>query len=362
MMRLLAALVLIFGLAPLTAPNASAQGFAGLGTRSDGFAAPAPDPQFEFPADHGPHPAYRIEWWYLTAVLEDEEGVPYGAQWTLFRSALQPREGEGWDTPQLWMGHAAVTTPDAHHHAERLARGGLGVAGAAANPFEAFIDEWAMQSAAERIAPGGDALSALNLTARGPAFAYELALDATGPLVFHGQDGFSVKSAQGQASYYYSQPFYEVSGVLDLPGGPVSVTGQAWLDREYSSQPLSEDQLGWDWVSLHLEGGGKLMGFQLRQTDGSVYTAASWITPQGELTAFEDGALSMTALETATVAGREVPVRWRIQLPERGLDVEIAALNAQSWMDTRFAYWEGPVSITGSHSGRGYLEMTGYED
>ena len=347
----------------LVAPAvAAAQGFAGLGARSEGFAAPQPEPRFEFPADQGAHPEYRIEWWYLTAVLEGPDGTRYGAQWTLFRSALEPREGEGWDTPQLWMGHAAVTTPDAHLHAERLARGGLGVAGVRAEPFEAFIDEWSMTSAQSRIAPGGDALSALNLTARGEDFAYDLQLDAEGPLVFHGQDGFSVKSAQGQASYYYSQPFYQVGGVLDLPSGSVEVTGQAWLDREYSSQPLSENQRGWDWVSLHLDGGQKVMGFQLRQTDGSVYTAASWITPQGALTAFEDGALSMQALETASVAGREIPVRWRVRLPERGLDVEIDALNAQSWMDTRFAYWEGPVTISGSHSGRGYLEMTGYED
>ena len=260
------------------------------------------------------------------------------------------------------MGHAAVTTPQDHYFAERLARGGVGVAGAQAEPFEAFIDEWSMASAADRLAPGDDALSALDLTARGEDFAYDLALDATGPLVFHGQDGFSVKSAQGQASYYYTQPFYEVSGALELPGGPVNVTGQAWLDREYSSQPLSENQLGWDWVSLHLDSGEKVMGFQLRQTDGSVYTAASWITPDGDLTAFEDGALSMTVLETAEVAGREVPVRWRVQLPARALDVEIDALNSQSWMDTRFSYWEGPVAITGSHAGRGYLEMTGYED
>ena len=361
MMRLVARLAAVFVPAALGAPG-FAQGFAGLGTASEGFAAPEPDPEFEFPADHGPHPAYRIEWWYLTAVLQGADGREYGAQWTLFRSALEPETGDGWDTPQLWMGHAAVTTPDAHYAAERLARGGVGVAGVRAEPFTAYIDEWAMTSAADRMAPGEDALSALDLTARGEDFAYELALDADGPLVFHGEDGYSVKSAQGQASYYYSQPFYEVSGVLELPGGEVDVTGQAWLDREYSSQPLSENQLGWDWVSLHLDSGAKLMGFQLRQTDASVYTAASWITPQGNVTAFDDGALSLTALETAAVAGRAVPVRWRVELPARGLDVEIDALNERSWMDTRFSYWEGPVSIAGTHAGRGYLEMTGYEE
>jgi len=349
-------------LAALWPAAASGQGFAGLGATAEGFAEPRPGHAFSFPEDHGAHPAYRIEWWYLTAVLEGPDGTPYGAQWTLFRSALEPREAKGWDSPQLWMGHAAVTTPDAHFHAERLARGGLGVAGAQGEPFLAFIDEWRMESATSRLQPGGDALDALELRARGEAFAYSLSLDADGPLVFHGEAGYSVKSADGQASYYFSQPFYRVAGTIELPGGPVEVTGRAWLDREYSSQPLSENQLGWDWVSFHLDSGEKVMGFQLRQTGGGVYTAASWITPDGALTHFDDGALTLTPLETEQVAGRDVPVRWRVELPARGLDVEIAAINPQSWMPTRFSYWEGPVSIRGSHAGRGYLEMTGYGD
>lgn len=340
---------------------AKAQGFAGLGTASEGFAEPVEGTAFSFPTDHGAHPDFRIEWWYLTAVLEAEDGTPYGIQWTLFRSALEPREADGWDVAQLWMGHAGLTTPTQHFHAERLARGGLGVAGADADPFQAFIDEWSMASATDRLSQDDDALTALSLTARGDAFSYALELDAIGPLVFHGNNGFSVKSAQGQASYYYSQPFYEVSGTLVLPEGEVEVTGQAWLDREYSSQPLSENQLGWDWVSFHLDTGEKLMGFQLRQTDGSVYTSASWISPEGTLTALPNGALTLTPLETAQVRGRAVPIRWRVELPSRNLDVEIEAVNRQSWMPTLFSYWEGPVTITGSHGGAGYLEMTGYE-
>lgn len=351
MRRLLTALALIACGAP-----AFAQGFAGLGTEAEGFAAPQRGEALAFPRDHLAHPEYRIEWWYLTANLTGADGREYGVQWTLFRSALEPRAGDGFSAPQLWMGHAGLTTPDAHFSAERLARGGVGQAGTQADPFLAYIDEWEMRSTAG----DGDPLSALSLFARGDRFSYRLDLQAEGPLVFHGEDGYSVKSASGQASYYYSQPFYRVEGVLDLPAGPVEVSGTAWLDREWSSQPLSEDQDGWDWVSLNFDGGEKLMGFQLRQRDGSVYTYASWIEPDGTLTAFDDGALAMTPLRTAEVAGREVPVSWRVELPARGVDIEIDALFDQSWMATRFSYWEGPVRITGSHGGRGYLEMTGY--
>lgn len=337
---------------------ASAQGFAGLGTAADGFALPERPAQFDFPADHGPHPEYRIEWWYLTATLSGPDGTDYGVQWTLFRSALAPRAAEGWEAPQLWMGHAGLTTPEAHYSAERLARGGIGQAGAEAAPFTAWIDDWAMTSTA---APGQDAYGALELTAGGEDFAYDLRLAATGPLVFHGEGGYSVKSPEGQASYYYSQPFYEVTGTLDLPGGPVAVTGAGWLDREWSSQPLSETQDGWDWVSLQFSDGARMMGFALRETGGGVFTSATWIAPDGTTTAYPDGALRMTPLAETEVAGRAVPTEWRIELPDRGLDISTVPLNPQSWMDVSVSYWEGPIRFSGSHEGRGYLEMTGYE-
>ena len=328
--------------------SASAQGFAGLGTDVEGFSVPQPDPTFDFPADHGAHPDYRIEWWYLTANLTDAEGTPYGLQWTLFRSALAPEAGEGWTAPQLWMGHAAVTTEDDHYVTERLARGGIGQAGVTADPFAAWIDDWVLE---------GD-WDNLRMTASAPDFAYDMNLTAEGPLIFHGDEGYSVKSAAGQASYYYSQPFFAIEGTLQLPGGPVDVTGNAWLDREWSSQPLAENQTGWDWFSLSFDDGAKLMGFRLQQTDGENFTAATWITPEGQTTPFPDGAFQATPLATNNA---DVPVRWRVELPDRQIDVTVEAINEDAWMTTSVPYWEGPVTVRGSHSGIGYLEMTGYD-
>ena len=301
-------------LAMLLPVQAVAQGFSGLGTAASDFAAPVPGRVLEFPADHGAHPAYRIEWWYLTANMTGPDGTPYGLQWTLFRSALAPRDGAGWETPQLWMGHAAVTTPGAHHVAERLARGGIGQAGVVADPFSAWIDDWAME---------GPDFDTLRLTASGAEFAYDVQLTATGPLIKHGQDGYSVKSAAGQASYYYSQPFFDLAGTLTLPQGDVPVTGRAWLDREWSSQPLAADQTGWDWFSLSFDTGDKLMGFILR--GGTDYTAATWISADGQATAFPDGAFAATPLTWHEVAGRQVPVGWGVSLPDKDVSVTVTA-------------------------------------
>ncbi|MEH6836517.1 MULTISPECIES: lipocalin-like domain-containing protein [Falsihalocynthiibacter] len=329
-----------------------AQGFLGLGADAEGFAIPQPDPSFSFPTEHGPHPDYRIEWWYLTANLTGPDGTPYGLQWTLFRSALSPGDTNDWQSPQIWFAHAAITTPDQHFATERFARGGIGQAGVQANPFHAWIDEWALL---------GPDFNRMTLTANGPDFGYAMSLNAEGPLVFHGDDGYSVKSAEGQASYYYSQPFFNIEGVLTLPSGDVPVTGTAWLDREWSSQPLSDTQIGWDWFSLSFEEGSKLMGFQLRQTDGSFYSSSTWIAPDGASTSYSDGSFTAEPLAESRVEGRKLPTRWRVTLPEEGVDVSVAALNPNAWMGLSIPYWEGPVTVVGSHEGRGYLEMTGYD-
>lgn len=328
-----------------------AQGFAGLGTQADGYSVPEPGYEFDFPRDHGAHPDYRIEWWYVTANLTASDGTPMGVQWTLFRSALAPGEAEGWQSPQLWMGHAALTTPQHHFVTERLARGGVGQAGVVAEPFEAWIDDWAL---------AGPDFDTLSMRASGPDFRYDLALRAAGPLIFHGQNGYSVKSGEGQASYYYSQPRFDVSGTVESPDGSIAVTGEAWLDREWSSQPLSSNQSGWDWFSLSFDSGDKLMGFLLRQTDGTAYSSATWIDDGGEVSSFPDGAFAASPLATSSVAGRTLPTRWRVSLPERGVDVTVEALNTDAWMTTSVPYWEGPVRVSGSHAGVGYLEMTGY--
>ncbi|MEM9709703.1 MAG: lipocalin-like domain-containing protein [Pseudomonadota bacterium] len=333
--------------------SALAQGFAGLGQDPGGFSLPAPDPVFQFPEDHGPHPDFRIEWWYLTANLEGADGKTYGAQWTLFRNALAPEDGTGWDTPQIWMGHAGLTTETEHYSTERFARGGIGTAGVTAEPFNAFIDDWAM---------AGPSLSEVTLTARGSDFAYRLEAKADGPFVPQGAAGYSVKSPEGQASYYYSQPFYTVSGALTLPEGEVSVTGTAWLDREWSSQPLSGDQIGWDWFALNFPDGEKMMAFRLRHEAAPDYINGTWIAADGTPEPIPPGKIAMRPEATTYVeGGGDVPTSWALSLPERGLDITVAAINPRAWMDTAIAYWEGPVRVAGSHPGIGYLEMTGYE-
>jgi predicted secreted hydrolase len=338
--------------------SALAQGFAGLGMDADGFAAVTPGKTFAFPADHGPHPDFRIEWWYVTANLLDSTGIAYGAQWTLFRQATRPgTQQEGWANQQIWMGHAAVTRADLHRYSETFARGGVGQAGVEATPLHAWIDSWEMRGSDGM----NDAtLAPLELTASGADFSYALHLEADRALVLQGDAGYSRKSERGQASYYYSQPYFKVTGIITIDDRPAEVSGQAWMDREWSSQPLASDQTGWDWFSLHLNSGEKLMLYRLRQKDGRNDLFGNWIEPGGRSTEIASADNTITPTILTEIEGRKVPTGWRIMIPAHGLRIETMPLNAKAWMGTSFPYWEGPISFGGSHSGLGYLEMTGY--
>jgi predicted secreted hydrolase len=338
--------------------RALAQGFAGLDGSAEGFSAVVPGRKFSFPADLGPHPDYRIEWWYVTANLADAAGKAYGAQWTLFRQALKPGvQQTGWANQQVWMGHAAVTNAELHRYSETFARGGVGQAGVVADPFRAWIDSWEMRGLdgmnATTIAP-------LALSASGADFSYALRLETDRALVLEGDAGYSRKSEREQASYYYSQPFFKATGHLTIDDKPVAVTGEAWMDREWSSQPLAPDQRGWDWLSLHLKTGEKLMLYRIRQTDGHNYATGNWISPDSTSEQIAPSGIKMTPLATTEIGKRQLPTKWRIEIASHLLSIECSALNPQSWIGTSFPYWEGPIGCDGTHTGVGYLEMTGY--
>jgi predicted secreted hydrolase len=350
-------------------PGADAQDFAILAQAAEGYTQAAPGRRIVFPADHGAHPDYRIEWWYLTANLQDAQGRPHGAQWTLFRTAVRP-PGEAapqnpWQTGQVYMAHFALTWPDGHRGFQRYARGGdhggETQSAVRAQPFAAWLDDWSLASTGEEWLP-------LEAQAAQDGFAMQLKLESDRPPVLQGDQGYSQKHPGGGGSHYYSQPFLEASGWLEIDGRRVEVSGQAWLDREWSSQFLQADQQGWDWIALHLDSGEKLMLFQLRPQPGApdgAYRHAVLIGPDGNKREIGPDELELEAGGYQQVAGRRLPLTWNIRLPSLGRELSVAALYPDQWMDVDFPYWEGAVTADGDHPGErgvGYMELTGYPE
>lgn len=394
-----------------------------------------------FPQDHGKHSGFKHEWWYLTANLRPVSSAPitqpslnanidksvdnhlndlqhkalqippeqyspeqynYGIQWTLFRNAVKadPKQtATSWQTPEIYLGHAAVSTPDRHFFDQRYARAGVGLANVVlSHPsagstdslteepiltnkqtqhllpkpynFSAWIDNWILIGNYRETRSDSRSkadLKQLVVSANTPTFSYQLSLQNNGPLILQGQQGFSAKQAQAETgSHYYSQPFMQATGWLEVPVTEtmnkqrIDVEGFAWLDREWSSQALAKQQEGWDWFSLHLADGNRLMLYQLRHQNGEHFLDGTWIHQDGTTQHLSSDMIHLQAQRFAHVAQRRLPMDWRIQIPSLALDITTRSLHDQQWLDADFPYWEGAIHVNGSHPGVGYMELTGY--
>jgi predicted secreted hydrolase len=357
---------------PLLNPKASLSIAETLRAPSAAGYARAIEPrEFRFPADHGPHPEFRTEWWYYTGNLETAEGRRFGFQLTFFRSALSPKmpaRQSAWATRQAWLAHFAVSdlggAGGGHFHSfERWSRGAIGLAGARAEPFRVWVKDWAAEGVGGQAPP-------MHLTASEGDLGIDLVLQQGKPPVLQGDRGLSQKGSEiGNASYYYSLTRMPAAGTLRLGSERFAVTGLAWMDREWSTSSLSPGQAGWDWFALQLSDGSDLMLYRLRRNDGSADLASSGtvVSPGGEARhlVFPDFQIAGSGEWRSPRSGARYPGQWRVQIPSEELDLEIRPALADQELDVSFRYWEGTVEIAGIRrglpvSGRGYAELTGY--
>ena len=333
-----------------------------------GFARAASPRAFSFPADHGPHPEFRNEWWYVTGNLDDDTGQRFGFEFTIFRFSLTPEMPESdsaWRTNQVYIAHLAVTDAERERFlvAERYSRGSAGLAGAEAEPFRVWIDDWVLS--------GEGVGSNWKIIASDEDFALELSLRPLKQPVLNGDRGLSIKSAvTGSASYYYSITRLATSGTLTIAGEDYAVTGLSWLDREWSTSALAPDQVGWDWFSLQLSDGTDLMLYNIRRTNGSADPSSSGTITyaNGETHALKEGDFDIAVDDTwASPEGGRYPSRWTVRVPRDELEIEVVPVIADQELFTTVRYWEGAVDVDGSRgdqpiTGRGYVELTGYAD
>lgn len=326
------------------------------------FAHADPGYRIEFPRDEGSHPAFRIEWWYVTGWLRTASNDQLGFQLTFFRvrTGLDDDNPSRFAMRQLLFGHAAVSDPRRGQllQLEKSARAGFGLAQAAEAALDVHIDDWFMR--------GGD--GAYQAFATGPQLQLDLQLQATQPPLLQGRQGFSQKVPdQRHASHYYSLPQLQVSGSVLLDGRREQVSGRAWFDHEWSGELLDEQAQGWDWAGFNLHDGGALMLFQMRNPQGEKHWAnARWREPDGTERTYAPDDITWTALRHWRSPRTAVtyPVAWQLQLGERVLTLE--PLMDDQEHDARDStgtlYWEGAVRVyeADRELGEGYLEMTGY--
>ncbi|HEX5054245.1 MAG TPA: lipocalin-like domain-containing protein [Planctomycetota bacterium] len=346
----------------------------GRGADATGFARASEPPVLHFPADHGAHPAFRTEWWYVTGNLDSANGRRFGVQLVFFRQALAaavPARAASLAARDVVLAHAAVTDVDGRvfHADERLARLAAGLAElqgpAFGLRFRIACNEWSAAAA-----PGGDGFLPLDLRAGGRGFSFALRVAPGKPLVLQGEAGLSRKSDEpGNASCYYSMTRLPIDGTIRVGGAEHAVHGLGWLDREWSTSALGPEQVGWDWFSLQLDSGEEVMWYRLRRRDGSIdaHSRGSFVDAAGAVAVLAPDAVTATPAGTwqAADGGARYPARWRLVCAEPAFDLEVTPLLPDQELRVLVRYWEGAVAVRGTRgavpvAGRGYLEMTGY--
>ena len=321
-----------------------------------------------FPDAFGAHPDTRIEWWYLTGALEAAART-WGFQITFFRAStgIAAAASSRFVARELVFAHAAVSHLEERRlrHDQLIARSGFGIAGADIAATSLKVRDWTLV----RREVDGRSRYAARASSEVGAFAFDLALAATQPILLQGQGGWSRKGPRReQTSRYYSEPQLDVSGALTLDGRAVAVTGRAWLDHEWSDAFLDPEAVGWDWIGMNLDDGAALTAFRLRRADGSTLWSGGSYRPSGGATRdFADGevVLAPGRMWKSPASGARYPVEWIVATPAGRFAVS-ALLDEQeldSHASTGAIYWEGLSQLTdvaGKRVGRGYLEMTGY--
>jgi len=335
-----------------------------------GFARAYKPQAFSFPSDHGPHNQFRSEWWYFTGNLKNPQGRQFGYELTFFRFALKPDLPESksaWRSNQMYMAHLTLTDVEANrfYTDERFSRAGNDLAGAFNKSYQVWLYDWSAKTEGEVDFP-------LRLHANSNDFAVDLLLTSPKGYVLQGNQGLSQKSPEpGNASYYYSYPRLETNGTVSIADKQFSVTGTSWMDREWSTSALSNEQSGWDWFALQLSDNTEIMFYQLRRKDGQhdSNSSGSYITADNAKIALKDHDATITPLDSWKSPHSKIsyPSRWRLSVPSQALELEIVPLIKDQELNVSYRYWEGAVKLTGTKqgkpiSGQGYVELAGYSN
>ncbi len=345
---------------------------AGSALAGQAFRQALPGYRFVFPRDHASHPDFKTEWWYYSGHLRTEQGRQFGYQLTFFRVGVDPSlRGDRrtrWTVRDLHLAHFAISALQQRRfqYWERRSRGALGSAGASTGSLHVWNGAWVVKEDG----------TAQHLSATVEGYAIDLILTPIKPPAIHGKNGVSQKAeGLGRASHYYSLSRMATNGTMTFAGERYNVTGSSWMDHEFGSNQLTPSQVGWDWFALQFDNGKELMLYQIRRVDGQPdpHSSASLIHPDGRVDHLPLSAFRLEPQEAwqSPKSGGRYPIRWRIQVPERRIDLTVQAAFPDQELDTRGStqviYWEGSVTISGIAGGRpisgaGYLEMTGYAE
>ncbi len=314
---------------------------------------------YTFPKDHSAHKQFASEWWYYTGNLHSARKRNFGYQLTFFRIGTKPN-GES-----IYAAHFALSdiSKKKFYFWDRLGRDFLQMAGVKDTliwnkNWSVLIDE-----------------NVHYLKAEADDVKIDLTLSQVGMPVIQGKPGEGISrkgDCKSCASHYYSLPNLKTEGKIIIKGEVFSVEGRSWMDHEFGSSQLQENQVGWDWFSLQFNDGSSLMLYRMRQIDGKVsdFSNGTYLSREGkqEYLARQDFYLKPVKYWISPKTKASYPLVWEITIPKLDLGLKVVPQMSnqelQTENSTRVSYWEGAVRVidraTGRKIGQGYMELTGY--
>lgn len=328
--------------------------------------------KFEFPKDHGLHKGFQTEWWYFTGNLKTDDNKLFGYQFTIFRSQLKPKKEKrnaSFASNAVYMAHLALTDAENNkfYYFDKFSRENEENTFVKLNPFIAKIDQWKVFENDNDF----QKLENLKIIAKEKNIELDLDLKIVKPFVFQGDEGLSQKGKGiGNASYYYSATRISTKGKIKINKNKYIVSGNSWLDREWSTSALSQNQEGWDWFSIQLDDFSEIMIYNLRQKSGQKDPLSKGVI------VFENGNYKKLDSDDFIIEVKDkwksprggiYPSKWNILIPEYKIELELKPLIKDQELDFFIRYFEGAVKVLGFKngnkiSGTGYVELTGYAE
>jgi len=138
------------------------------------------------------------------------------------------------------------------------------------------------------------------------------------------------------------------------------------MDKEFGSNQLGKNQVGWDWFSLQLDDGHEVMLYVLRdQTQAVDYARGTLVLAEGQVQYLKRGDFDIQVTDHWTSPHTQAvyPAEWLVDVNGETLQIEPAMHDQenQGRLGSLF-YWEGAVQVfrEGKKVGQGYVELTGY--
>lgn len=322
------------------------------------FAFPSADNPVRLPQDFALHPQYQHEWWHVFANVQDEQGQEYGIVWNFFKLANDSEQGVGWQNSQLFLSHVAVANAYQVWKEQRIARGGIGQADVTTPPFRMWIDNWHWRSLSAGPLPS-------QLDIANDTFELSMHMAPKGPYILPGQQGYQRRQNHDSAlaSYSVYAPFVSIQGTLRLTPNtqPIAVRGQAWISKEWGSRLIDQEQQGLDWFVLYLDPQRTLSITRHRYPNQRPHIYGTLATKEGKVTHLTEQEIKMIPLPSRKLAnGKTLPLEWQVVINQENIDITVSPLNANLWLDFTQPYWQGAIHSQGSHSARGFMQLTGY--